>query len=173
MYDSPPHRPGGATLRRKHHATVPAAHSGVKLHPTRKRFQTELSLPQTPHHTPSTSQHQTPSTSASRPNVVGKLGSEFQNMSCSAECACGGDDLIPVRDINPQSSLKVSIMQQERKPAEGVNGSCSVDGSSAEGEVKMQTVQYLLKELKALIIGEGNTNYLSVFILFIKVNHNI
>lgn len=54
-----------------------------------------------------------------------------------------------------------------------MNGSCTVDGSSAEGEVKMQTVQYLLRELKALIIGEGNTSYLSVFILFIKINHNI
>lgn len=157
-FHSAPHRPAGTTLRTRQHPTVPAAHSGVKLHPTQKRFQT-------PRHTPSTSPHHTPSNPASHSKVVGKSGAESKNMSFWEQGACGGDDLIPVRDIDPQSaSLKVSKMQQKRKLAEKVSKSHSPDDRSAEGDEKMQTFQYLLRELKALMIGEGNISYLSVCI---------
>ncbi|XP_011604281.2 uncharacterized protein isoform X2 [Takifugu rubripes] len=152
-----PHRPAGTTLRTRQHPKVPAAHSGVKLHPTQKRFQTELLQLQTPRHTPSTSPHHTPSNPASHSKVVGKSGAESKNMSFWEQGACGGDDLIPVRDIDPQiASLKVSKMQQKRKLAEKVNKSHSPDDRSAEGDEKMQTFQYLLRELKALMIGEGS-----------------
>lgn len=155
-----PHRPAGTTPRTKQLPT--AAHSGVKLHPTQKRFQTQL---QTPRHTPSTSPHHTPSNPASYSKVVGKSGAESKNMSFWEQGACSGDDLIPVRDINPQiTSLKVSKMQQKRKVAEKVNKSHSPNDRSAQGDVKMETFQYLLGELKALMIGEGNISYLSVCI---------
>lgn len=78
-------------------------------------------------------------------------------MSFWEQGAGTGDDLIPVRDVNPQiASLKASNTQQKRKLAEKVNKSDSPDDRSAEGDVKMQTFQYLLRELKALMIGEGN-----------------
>lgn len=157
-----PHRPAGTTLRTRQHPTVPAAHSGVKLHPTQKRFQTGLLQLQTPRHTPSKSPHHTPSNPASYSKVVDKSGSESKNMSFWEQDACRGDDLIPVRDIDPQiASLKVSKMQQKRKLAEKVNKSHSPGDRSVEGDVKMQTFQYLLRELKALMIGEGNISYLS------------
>ncbi|TNM94319.1 hypothetical protein fugu_002495 [Takifugu bimaculatus] len=86
-------------------------------------------------HTPSTSPHHTPSNPASHSKVVGKSGAESKNMSFWEQGACGGDDLIPVRDIDPQiASLKVSKMQQKRKLAEKVNKSHSPDDRSAEGD---------------------------------------
>lgn len=161
---SAPHRPAGTTLRTRQHPTVPAAHSGVKLHPTQKRFQTELLQLQTPRHTPSNP--------VSYSKVVGKSGAESKNMSFWEQGACRGDDLIPVRDISPQiASLKVSKMHQKRKLAEEGNKSHSPDDSSPEEDVKMQTFQYLLRELKALMIGEGNINYLSVCITHYSWQH--
>lgn len=130
---------------------VPVAHSGVKLHPARRKFQNALSRLQTPHHTPSTSRH---------PDLVSKSGSKSQHASCRAECESRGGDFIPVRDISPHNG---NLKAQEKKRVEEVKDACSVDDGSAEGEVKMQTVQYLLRELKALIIGEGNVSHLPVF----------
>lgn len=144
------HRAGITTPRATLHPMVPVAHSGVKLHPARRRFQSALSQLQTPHHTPSTSRH---------PNLVSKSGSKSRHASCRAECESGEEDFIPVRDISPQSG---NLKAQEKKQAEEVKDASSADDGSAEGEVKMQTVQYLLRELKALIIGEGNASRLPV-----------
>ncbi|XP_070814039.1 coiled-coil domain-containing protein 14 [Chaetodon trifascialis] len=91
------------------------------------------------------------------------------------------EDFVPVRDINTQStasdihtagrqihshvhtcSLKISNMQLEPGQLDKVpqdtpsRGDCSETSVSAETDVKMKTVQYLLGELKALISGQGN-----------------
>lgn len=133
-----------------HHPMVPVAHSGVKLLPARRRFQNTLSRLQTPNHTPSTSRP---------PNLVSKSGSKSQHASCRAECEGGGEDFILVRDLSPQSG---NLKAQEKKWVEEAKDACSVDDGSAEGEVKMQMIQYLLRELKALIIGEGNVSHVPV-----------
>lgn len=127
------------------------AHSGIKLAPLRKRFPNTLPRLQTPHRTPPTSQ---------RPNLIGKSGSKSQHLSRRAECESGGEDSVPVRDISPQSG---SLKAQEKNQAEDAKDSCSVDEGSAEGEVKRQTVQYLLRELKALIFGEGTVSFYHLF----------
>lgn len=64
-----------------------------------------------------------------------------------------------MRDSGPQSG---NLKAGEKKQAEDVKDASSLDDGSAEEEVKMQTVQYLLRELKALIIGEGGVSPLPV-----------
>lgn len=129
---------------------VAVAHSGIKLQPLRKRFQNTLSQLQTPHRTPPTSQ---------RPNLISKSGSKSQHLSCRAECESGGEDFVPVRDIGPQSGNLKAQGKKQAEDAKDAKDACSVDEGSAEGEVKRQTVQYLLRELKALIFGEGNVSF--------------
>lgn len=141
------HRAGTTTPRAAPQPMAAVAHSGIKLAPLRKRFQNTLPRLQTPHRTPPASQ---------RPNLIGKSGSKSQHLSCRAECESGGEDSVPVRDISPQSG---SLKAQEKKQAEDAEDTGSIDEGSAEGEVKRQTVQYLLRELKALIFGEGNVSF--------------
>lgn len=55
--------------------------------------------------------------------------------------------------------MKMSNMQLEPGQADEVpQDAHSVEDCSAETEVKVKTVQYLLGELKALIAGQGNVN---------------
>lgn len=55
--------------------------------------------------------------------------------------------------------MKMSNMQLEPGQADKVpQDTHSMEDCSAEAEVKVKTVQYLLGELKALIAGQGNLN---------------
>lgn len=136
-----PQGAGITTPRTTRHPMVPVAHSGVMLFPTRKKYQNALSRLQTQHHTPSAPRHADP---------VSVPGSKPRHES-------GEEDFIPVRDISPQIG---NLKTPKKNQAEEVKDPCSADD---EGEVKMQTVQYLLRELKALIIGEGTTSDLFLF----------
>lgn len=95
-------------------ACVPAAHSGVKLHPPQRR-------PHTPQHLsspfPSPSSHVHPK----RPEAPRQIEEE----------------LVPVRDTDPQSSNPLSAVEQEEK---------------------QRTAQDLLEELRALVAGQGKSD---------------
>lgn len=94
---------------------------------------------------------------------------------CKAGCDREADDVVPVRDTDTQSTatdahtavrntqphihtctLKLSDMQLEHGASDEVpqDKHCRED-SSAETQVKVKTVQFLLGELRALIVGQG------------------
>ncbi|CAK6976523.1 cingulin [Scomber scombrus] len=93
-----------------------------------------------------------------------------------ASCDREQEDFVPVRDINIQSSttdphtgvsnahshihtctMRMSKLQLEHGQVEEFPQDIhSGEDSSAEKEVKLRTIQYLLAELKALIAGQGS-----------------
>ncbi|XP_031158228.1 coiled-coil domain-containing protein 14 isoform X2 [Sander lucioperca] len=101
--------------------------------------------------------------------------SEAPHTHCEAECD-REEEIVPARDLNTQSTvadphaavrptrshintctLKMSNMQLELGEVDKVpQDPHSGEDCSAEKEVKLKTVQYLLAELKALISGQGS-----------------
>ncbi|XP_030265754.1 coiled-coil domain-containing protein 14 isoform X2 [Sparus aurata] len=95
---------------------------------------------------------------------------------CKAGCDREEDDFVPVRDTDTQSTatdahtavrnthphthtctVKLSDMQLEHGAADEVpQDKHSREDSSAETQVKVRTVQFLLGELRALIVGQGS-----------------
>ncbi|XP_051283231.1 uncharacterized protein LOC127378442 isoform X2 [Dicentrarchus labrax] len=177
--------PGSTTPRATRQPTVPAAHSGVKLHPPQKRPHTPLQS-----HLPA-SQRQTfsaatppPDTSTPPPHphldrlplpqTDCRSDSEALRTDCREEFDREEEDFVPVKDINTQSTatdthtavrhthihtctMKMSKMQLESGQVDKVpQDAHSMEDCSAETEVKVKTVHYLLRELKALITGQGS-----------------
>ncbi|KAI3366259.1 hypothetical protein L3Q82_009727, partial [Scortum barcoo] len=171
--------PGRTTPRTTPHSPVPAAHSGVKLHPPQKQPQNLLQshLPpshsQTPAHPPPRSHNSTPRLYLTP--LSGRLPPPLTDCQAASEAECDRDEeeSVPVRDIDPQSTaanthrhtqshiqacvMKTSNMQREPGQADDVpQDTHSMEDCSAEAEVRVRTVQYLLGELKALIAGQGS-----------------
>ncbi|XP_073351532.1 uncharacterized protein ccdc14 isoform X2 [Pagrus major] len=123
-----------------------------------------------------------PSHSAANPGRMPVAKTDCQSTSQSpqthykAECDREEEDFVPVRDTNTQSTatdahtavgsthshihtcaLKMLDMQLEHGQADEVpQDKHSREDSSAETEVKVKTAQYLLGELRALIVGQGS-----------------
>ncbi|KAM8722846.1 uncharacterized protein ccdc14 isoform 2-T2 [Acanthopagrus schlegelii] len=180
------HGPGSTTPRATHQSAVPAAHVGVKLHPPQKQAPTLLHSPsQTLRHPSPTQPPPQTSPSPSQPQTsipphhpVASCQSTFQTPQahCEAGCDRGEEDFVPVRDTDTQSTatdahtavrsthphthtctLKLSDMQLGHGQADEVpQDKRSREDSSVEREVKVKTVQFLLGELRALIIGQGS-----------------
>lgn len=161
---------GTTTPRTSHRFTAPAAHSGVKLHPHRKQPHSRLQHHHATHSHSKTLCPPKPPPPQFQPSVLlSVVQSSSQPSVCHSEadteCDGGDEDFVPVRDINTHSTvtdthtsphlhtctMKMSNMQLE--PGQG-NEVPQTDGS-AETDVKVKTVQYLLGELKALITGQG------------------
>ncbi|XP_026157773.1 uncharacterized protein ccdc14 [Mastacembelus armatus] len=145
----------GSSAPRTAHRSA-AAHAGVKLHPPQKQCQTPCTpRPQPGASTlPPRSQTSTPSLrQTERPPT-----SEAPRSHCNEE----EDEEVPVRDIDTQSTntdmhsctVKMSDMHLET----GQAGDVAQRTHSREdcGETDINTVQYLLEELKALITGQGS-----------------
>ncbi|XP_026217349.1 uncharacterized protein ccdc14 isoform X2 [Anabas testudineus] len=176
---------GTTTPRPSHRFIAAAAHSGVKLHPPRKQPHARLQSHDTPPSrsktlfspkTPSALSLQTqPSVllsvvqSSSHSGQLPVLQAEADAVRhCDADCDGGEEDLVPVRDINTVTdthagvhlhtcTMKMSNQQLEPAPGDEVpQDTDSRKDCSAETDVKVKTVQYLLGELKALIAGQGS-----------------
>ncbi|XP_062236701.1 coiled-coil domain-containing protein 14 [Platichthys flesus] len=150
---------------------TPAAHSGVKLHPTLRRVHTKA------HHSPSPPPPQ-PQASTPPPHTSVLL-SVHQSSSQLPPGQTEGpssdeQEFVPVRDTDTQHTAthaaaghtpsnthscttKVSDMRLEPGPVQEVpQDPQSRELYSAGEDVKEQKVQYLLRELKALITGQGS-----------------
>nr|XP_019957807.1 PREDICTED: coiled-coil domain-containing protein 14 isoform X1 [Paralichthys olivaceus] len=152
-----------------HQSPTPAAHSGVKLHPTLRRAHTKA------HHCPSAP----PPHPSIPPPPTSVLLSVHQSSSqpppgqteCPAvpkapERDSDEEDFVPVRDTNtlraaadvPAAAGHTLSYTHSCTPKvhEIPQDTHSRAERSAETEVKEKTVQYLLGELKALITGQGS-----------------
>ncbi|XP_035533924.1 uncharacterized protein ccdc14 [Morone saxatilis] len=177
--------PGSTTPRATRQPAVPAAHSGVKLHPPQKRPHTPLQshLPASHHQTFSAA---TPPPDTSTPPPHPHLDQlplpqtdcrsdpEALRTDCKADFDREEEDFVPVKDINTQSTatdthtavrhphihtctMKMLNTQLESGQVDKVpQDAHSMEDCSPETEVKVKTVQYLLGELKALITGQGS-----------------
>lgn len=152
---------GGSTTPRSRRPAAPAAHSGVKLHPARKRPQTPLQSHSSPAARCQPLQHLTTSTTTPTPPLMPQTSTppvQLTPDSARLPLCDGEEDFVPVRDtaadVHTHSPVhtctwKMSDMQLEHGPVDQ-------DTRSAETEVQVKTVQYLLGELKALIAGQGS-----------------
>nr|XP_033471544.1 coiled-coil domain-containing protein 14 isoform X1 [Epinephelus lanceolatus] len=145
---------GSTTPKTAHQFAAPAAHSGVKLHPSRKHPATPLRchLPPSPGQT---LQHLPTTATTPPPQPDSQAAPEAPHTHHEAECDGEEEDFVPVRDVNGHSSAAdthtaVSVMQLE--PGQNQDS----DSSAETEEVKVKTAQYLLGELKALITGQGS-----------------
>ncbi|XP_078099427.1 uncharacterized protein ccdc14 [Sander vitreus] len=134
--------------------------------------QTSISSPQPSVHPPQPNPH---SGQLPLPQNDCQAASEAPRTRCKAECD-REEEIVPVRDLSAQSTaadphaavrhthshinacaLKMSNMQLELGKVDKVpQDAHSGEDCSAEKEVKLKTVQYLLAELKALISGQGS-----------------
>ncbi|KAK2856705.1 hypothetical protein Q5P01_005440 [Channa striata] len=166
------------TPRSSHRSTAAAAHSGVKLHPpwkgTRAQLQSHPPRSQTnsPSNPPPQCQIFTLTPQPPSPPIQPQpsiLLSVVQSSSHSGQlslhpgdakkhCDEEEDEFVPVRDTETQipatdtHKLKSANMQLEPGQGDGV----PQDTDHRSNCMKVKTVQYLLKELKALIAGQGS-----------------
>ncbi|KAG8004715.1 hypothetical protein GBF38_009109 [Nibea albiflora] len=144
----------GGTTPRTRRPAVPAAHSGVKLHPARKKPHTPLQSHPSPLQRLTTTTTTTTQLQTSTPPV--QLTPDAGRSPLPQTDRDGEEDFVPVRDTAGDArarspvhtcTRKVSDMQLEPGPVDR-------DAHSAEAGVQVRTVQYLLGELKALIAGQ-------------------
>ncbi|XP_027142291.1 coiled-coil domain-containing protein 14 isoform X2 [Larimichthys crocea] len=154
----------GGTTPRTRRPAVPAAHSGVKLHPALKKPQTPLQSHFSPPVRCQTLQHLTTKTTTTTPPLQPQTPTPDSGRLPLPQTDCDGEeDFVPVRDTAADAhthspihtcTWKMSDMQLE--PGPGDQDTHSRGDCSAETEVQVKTVQYLLGELKALIAGQGS-----------------
>ncbi|XP_034533912.1 uncharacterized protein ccdc14 isoform X2 [Notolabrus celidotus] len=119
--------------------TAPAAHSGVKLHPPRRRLQTPQHLSQ-------------PSTPSSQPPAAARARGEVEQ---------DVDESVPVRDTNPETSDAHTAVTNTHTCALKVqpeHAQCEEDSHSCREQTggTQRTAQDVLGELRALIAGQGS-----------------
>ncbi|XP_008278007.1 bicaudal D-related protein 2 [Stegastes partitus] len=165
----------GAASPRTHHSTPPAAHSGVKLHPPKKQAHKLLLSPPALVQTLQHLSHSVPPPRTSTPPLqpsASILLSVHQSSSpldqlpprqaaaphSQAE-ADGEEEFVPVRDVSMKktstdsntNTCAVEMSNLQLEP--GKDGKVTQESNDEE---KAKTVQYLLRELKALIAGQGS-----------------
>ncbi|XP_060923359.1 myosin-9 [Limanda limanda] len=148
---------------------TPAAHSGVKLHPTLRRVHTKA------HHSPSAPPPQASTPPPHTSVLLSVHQSSSQPPPGQTECPSSDEqEFVPVRDTDTQRAAtdaavghppsythsctaKVSDMRLEPGPVQEVpQDAHSREMCSAGEDEKEKMVQYLLGELKALITGQGS-----------------
>ncbi|XP_041637929.1 coiled-coil domain-containing protein 18 [Cheilinus undulatus] len=143
------HAAGSRTPKTPHQpARVPAAHSGVKLHPPQKH-------PHTPKHI-SAPPLKTQTSTAPPSSVPPKSNTNHCSAAEAPNSHCEGDDgeLVPVRD-GDTNTLQTSDIQLDHDPTaqrdEGV-----LQDSHGCREERVREAGELLGELRALIAGQGS-----------------
>ncbi|XP_068165506.1 coiled-coil domain-containing protein 14 isoform X2 [Antennarius striatus] len=157
---------GSTTPRRR----LQSAHSGVKLHPPHTHTQTQRPslLPrQTPKQPSSYSPHPQvvtpPPSPASGPSShSGQTAADAQHTHSQNECVSDEEEIVPVRDDSAQSTsahthtavrhTHTAVTHTHTPTHTHIQLDVSEDG----GAEKVQTVQYLMRQLKALITGQGS-----------------